>query len=129
MGLLGGGYYAYNQYLARKPVAPLTHSHHANGWQAYKSLRQQLLEKNDGPVYEYFVSGKKPNGEMWCPDCASAQKVVEDCVSALAPPGSHFLETSVGPMAYWKNQSNEFRTQADVNCVPLLRRVGRSKFL
>merc|ERR1719464_1746354 len=61
------------------------------------------MEQNDGPVYEYFVSGRNPDGSLWCPDCVKAQSVVDEAAKNCMPPGAHFLETTVGPMSYWKN--------------------------
>jgi len=128
--LLGaGGCYAYasGMTVIRKPFHRVIAT---NGYADYEATRSRLVGQNDGPVLEYFISGRMENGKLWCPDCQAAASVVRRAVKGSLPNGSHFLEVTVGDKSYWKDENNEFRKQAGVPCIPMLRWAGNpDKFL
>jgi len=128
--LLGAtGYYAYanNMTVIRKPFHQVST---LSGYPAYETTRSMLMKQNEGPFLEYFISGNKENGKLWCPDCEAASSIVQKAVKNSLPKGSRFLEVTVGAKNYWKDQNNEFRTQAGVKCIPMLRWAGSpDKFL
>jgi len=121
--VVAGGYYAYanNWTTVQTPFHKVTT---INGYADYETTRSRLMNENSGPFLEYFISGRAANGKLWCPDCAAASPVVQKVVKGYLPVGSQLLEVAVGEKSYWKDQNNEFRTQAGVKCVPMMRWAG-----
>jgi len=128
--LLGaGGCYAYakNWTVIRKPFHKVSM---ISGYPDYEATRNRRMKEHTGPCLEYFISGSIENGKLWCPDCQAAAPVVQKVVKGCLPEGSHFLEVTVGGKSYWKGENNEFKKQAGVKCIPLMRWAGSpDKFL
>jgi len=118
-------YYAYSNGIT-SVKKPLHKVFITSGYEEYILKRNELILRKDGPVYEYFVSGRDQGGEMWCADCEQATPYIEKAVKESLPDGSYFIEASVGGLDYWKTY-NEFRKYSGVKCVPLLRKADQQK--
>lgn len=118
-----GGYYAYanNWTTIKRPFHKVST---VSGYIDYDATQRKLKMANDGPILEYFISGRGDSGKLWCPDCEKASSIVQQAVKNSLPQGSQFLEVTVGDLSYWKNADNEFRTKAEVKCIPLMRWSG-----
>ena len=46
------------------------------------------------PVYLLFTATKDENGSRWCPDCSSADPILEEAFEAL-PAGSQVIEVQI----------------------------------
>lgn len=95
------------------------------GYQAFID-KVTALEKEGRTVYCMFCGSKDKSGESWCPDCVTAEPVVEECLKNL-PTSAFFLFCSVGERDYWKNKTNEFRTDKRLmlSGVPTLLKWGQ----
>ena len=59
-------------------------------------------------VFVMFSGSKNADGVSWCPDCVTAEPVVNKCLESL-PDDSHYLYVGVGDRTFWKDQSCIFR--------------------
>jgi len=100
---------------------------HVQGIQAYKEEVAKYVGKI---VFAMFCGDKDEKGESWCPDCVVAEPVVAKGLKA-ASEDAILIHCSVGPLPYWKDQGNDFRTDADLRLksVPTLIKVGTPRRL
>ena len=52
---------------------------------------------------------KKSLGNSWCPDCVTAQPVVESTIEKEVKQPTNYLYVGVGDRTFWKDQGNIFR--------------------
>ena len=48
-------------------------------------------------------------GNSWCPDCVTAQPVVESTIEKEVKQPTNYLYVGVGDRTFWKDQGNIFR--------------------
>ncbi|XP_787642.1 thioredoxin domain-containing protein 17 [Strongylocentrotus purpuratus] len=73
----------------------------------------QLLEKHKEKktIIALFCGGKNSSdGVSWCPDCVSAEPIIEKGLAAAAPEDAVFIYCSVGDRTSWKDPNNAYRT-------------------
>ncbi|GIY17895.1 hypothetical protein CDAR_113301 [Caerostris darwini] len=76
------------------------------GYEAVKKAIDENSKANS--LFVLFCGSKDDKGQSWCPDCVSAEPVIEEGLK-IAPEDSVFIYCSVGDRTYWKNPNNEFR--------------------
>lgn len=77
------------------------------GFEAFQSKVSELAATGDD-VFVMFSGSKNADGVSWCPDCVTAEPVVNKCLESL-PDDSHYLYVGVGDRTFWKDQSCIFR--------------------
>merc|ERR1712227_13456 len=79
------------------------------------------------PVFVLFSGSKDKDGVSWCPDCVTADPVIEEHIK-IVEYDFVFIHCGVGERAYWKDQSNIFRTHQKLRLksVPTLIKWGTS---
>ncbi|KAK7478253.1 hypothetical protein BaRGS_00030511 [Batillaria attramentaria] len=95
---------------------------HVEGYDAFN----KAVEENKGQkIFALFSGSKDASGGSWCPDCVTADPVIERNVKT-APENAVFIHCGVGERAFWKDQSNIFRTdpKLKLKCVPTLLKLG-----
>jgi len=94
----------------------------------------QLIEEHSSAGARLFVlcSGSvDPNtGVSWCPDCVTAEPVIEKAMSVLSA-DDVFIACAVGDLKTWRDPQCPFRThpQFQLKGVPTLMEWGTSKRL
>lgn len=81
--------------------------------EGYSSLLEAVkpFEESDKKVFVMFSGAiDKATGKSWCPDCVTYGPVVDKVMSEVEDENVVYIYCSVGGRDYWKNQSNEFRT-------------------
>ena len=65
-------------------------------------------------------------GKSWCPDCVTAQPVVESTLEKEVKVPTNYLYVGVGDRSFWKDQSCIFRTNplTKLKSVPTLFKWG-----
>ncbi|GIY20580.1 thioredoxin domain-containing protein 17 [Caerostris darwini] len=89
------------------------------GYEAVKKAIDENSKANS--LFVLFCGSKDDKGQSWCPDCVSAEPVIEEGLK-IAPEDSVFIYCSVGDRTYWKNPNNEFRKDEKLRLtgVPIL---------
>ena len=54
------------------------------------------------------------SGKSWCPDCVTYGPVVDKVMAEVQDDSVAYIYCSVGGRDYWKNQTNEFRTDPNM---------------
>ncbi|VDK76354.1 unnamed protein product [Litomosoides sigmodontis] len=62
-----------------------------------------------------FFTSSKDDGKSWCPDCVQVEPIIEKVIKEISSSDDAdlnltFIECSIGPRTYWKDQTNAFRT-------------------
>jgi thiol-disulfide isomerase/thioredoxin len=71
------------------------------------ATRLAILKRSADPVFIYFTADRpEPGGERWCPDCRSAQPVIDEAAQA-APASATLLEVEIDRPS-WKNDKDSF---------------------
>merc|ERR1711893_393219 len=100
--------------------------------EGHAALKETLADnKSDSnTVFVLFSGSLGADGRSWCPDCVTADPVINECLKN-ADDDAIFIHCGVGDRSYWKDQSNAFRTDAElrVKCVPTLIRLGKPQRL
>ncbi|XP_045173730.2 thioredoxin domain-containing protein 17-like [Mercenaria mercenaria] len=93
------------------------------GYDAYKTAAKENAGKT---LFALFTGSHGEDGKSWCPDCVTADPVVEASLSKL-PADAVFIHCGVGDRDFWKDQSNVFRKDADLRLksVPTLMKLGQ----
>ncbi|XP_041456879.1 thioredoxin domain-containing protein 17-like [Lytechinus variegatus] len=82
-------------------------------------------------IYALFCGGlDSATGESWCPDCVSAEPVIEKGLAG-APEDAVLIKCSVGDRTSWKDPNNEFRVNEKLRLkgVPTLLQMNSPKRL
>lgn len=105
-------------------LAKMVEEYAVTGYENFIAKIQEL-EKAGREVYCVFSGSKDANGKSWCPDCVTAEPVIRGCLKNM-PEGSVFVYCQVGERAYWKDKSNDFRTNPKMKLtgVPTLMKWG-----
>lgn len=86
------------------------------------------LQKQDKIILCMFCGDKDASGNSWCPDCVEKEPVVRKFLANLKNPEDVvFIYCSVGCRDYWKDRSNNFRTNKNLRLtgVPTLMVWGK----
>ncbi|CAJ0959282.1 unnamed protein product, partial [Mesorhabditis belari] len=87
----------------------------------------EIIEKTDGKIFVLYT-GSKVNGVSWCPDCVTAEPVIDKVLSSpsISDLDATFITCLVGQRDYWKNPECPFRTdpRIKINCIPTLAEWG-----
>jgi len=68
------------------------------------------VEKHNGKtVYVMFSGSKTSDGKSWCPDCVTAEPVVNAQLDQVTS-DIVYIYCGVGERAFWKDKTNVFRT-------------------
>ena len=119
--------------------------HNVEGFEAFQAKAEEL-GKEDKPLYVYFSGSKTRDGKnqkvqkkilfipkicnllgkSWCPDCVTAQPVVESTLEREVKVPTNYLYVGVGDRSFWKDQSCIFRTSplTKLKSVPTLFKWG-----
>ena len=99
------------------------------GFDAFQKTIAEL-KNSGGDVFVMFSGSKDSNGTSWCPDCVTAEPVVNECLSSL-PDDSHYLYVGVGDRSFWKDPNCVFRTakETQLKSVPTLLKWGTKQRL
>ena len=122
--------------------------HSVEGFEAFQAKAEEL-GKEDKPLYVYFSGSKTSDGKYanvqvenqfsseikivtfvlgksWCPDCVTAQPVVESTLEKDVKVPTNYLYVGVGDRSFWKDQSCIFRTSplTKLKSVPTLFKWG-----
>nr|CAB3267395.1 thioredoxin domain-containing protein 17-like [Phallusia mammillata] len=86
------------------------------------------LDKQNKVILCMFCGDKDASGNSWCPDCVVKEPVVRKALGDV-PNAENvaFVYCSVGGREYWKDRSNQFRTDKNLKLtgVPTLMIWGR----
>lgn len=96
-----------------------------SGIQEFKD-KLQAVKSSKKTIIAMFSGGKDAGtGKSWCPDCVTAQPVV-DAVVAQASDNIIYIYCSVGGRDFWKDKNCVFRTDPDLRLksVPTLMKIG-----
>ncbi|XP_043215743.1 thioredoxin domain-containing protein 17-like [Amphibalanus amphitrite] len=100
------------------------------GFAAFEQVYAEL-NGSDKDVFILFSGSVDPaTGHSWCPDCVSAEPVIEKAL-ASAPEDAVFVHVSVGPRDFWKDPNCVFRTdeRTRLKSVPTLMKLGTAERL
>ena len=137
---------SYLSHLSSLNFKKMLTKHNVEGFEAFQSKAEEL-GKEDKPLYVYFSGsktsdGKNQNyqstennlilkschflGKSWCPDCVTAQPVVESTLEKEVKVPTNYLYVGVGDRSFWKDQSCIFRTSplTKLKSVPTLFKWG-----
>ncbi|XP_077578843.1 thioredoxin domain-containing protein 17 [Stigmatopora nigra] len=89
----------------------------------YNEFIKAVTDRPGKIIFAYFCGDKDEHNKSWCPDCVRAEPVLKGAMDAL-PQDSVFIYCQVGDRNYWKNPSNEFKTELKLTGVPTLLRYG-----
>ena len=83
------------------------------------------VKGSGAPVFVLFSGSKDAGGKSWCPDCVTAEPVV-DAGLTKAPEDAVFIYVGVGGRDFWKDPKCVFRTnsQTRLKSVPTLIKWG-----
>ncbi|XP_021001696.1 thioredoxin domain-containing protein 17 [Parasteatoda tepidariorum] len=77
--------------------------------EGYEAVKKAISENsNSNALFVLFSGSKDANGQSWCPDCVTADPIIEEGLQS-APEDSVFIYCGVGSRDYWKNPNNDFR--------------------
>jgi len=98
------------------------------GYNQFRETVDSLSKSSPDSILCFFSGDKDSSGKSWCPDCVTYEPVVRESVESLDDSWT-YIYCSVGGRDYWKNRSNEFRTDKDLKLtgVPTLLRWGGQK--
>jgi len=82
--------------------------HSVEGFDAFLAKIEEL-SKEETPLLVYFSGSKNAAGNSWCPDCVTAQPVVESTIEKEVKQPTNYLYVGVGDRTFWKDQGNIFR--------------------
>ncbi|XP_074593656.1 thioredoxin domain-containing protein 17-like [Brevipalpus obovatus] len=99
-----------------------------------EGLKMLLTVEKSPQVFILFIASKDSNGVSWCPDCVSADPVIQKAVSDCDPKMDQetlFITAQVGARDEWKNPNNSFRLDETfkVDCVPTLLNIQKNQRL
>merc|ERR1712156_168928 len=114
-------YYSKKSNLAFK----MLQKHAVEGFDDFKAKAEEL-SKEDVPLYVYFSGSKTSDGKSWCPDCVTAQPVVEATLEKELKEPANYFYVGVGDRTFWKDPNCIFRTNAltKLKSVPTLFKWG-----
>lgn len=94
--------------------------------QGYDAYKTAVKENSGKTMFALFTGSPGEDGKSWCPDCVTADPVVQSSLSKL-PADSVYIHCGVGDRTFWKDQNNVFRTDKDLRLksVPTLMKIGQ----
>lgn len=88
-----------------------------NGLEEFEKTVKNFSQNDT--VFVLFTGSPGQDGKSWCPDCVTAEPVINSSKSYI-PAHATLIVCHVGDRTYWKDPTNPFKNRLGVACVPTL---------